>query len=136
MRKLLLLTTVLVAACHTQAEVDTPDYSALRGEQVFAKHCASCHGASGEGIEPWYPSLQRLAALREADEMIETVITGRFRRGGELNGHTIPIMPAWGQLSDADVAGIVNFIQLNWGQGGQVTIQDVSATRARLWELD
>lgn len=136
MRKLLMLTTVLLAACHTQAEVDTPDYSAMRGEQVFGKHCASCHGQSGEGIEPWYPSLQRLAALREAEEMIETVITGRFRRGGELNGHTIPIMPAWGQLSDADVAGIVNFIQLNWGQGGQVTIQDVSATRARLWELD
>jgi mono/diheme cytochrome c family protein len=136
MRKLLLLTTVLVAACQTRAEVDTPDYSALRGEQVFGKHCAACHGDSGQGIEPWYPSLQRLAGLREADEMIETVITGRFRRGGELNGHTIPIMPAWGQLSDADVAGIVNFIQLNWGQGGQVTIQDVSATRARLWELD
>lgn len=136
MRKLIFLTTVLVAACQTQAEVDTPDYTAVRGEQVFAQHCATCHGATGEGIEPWYPSLQRLAAMREPAEMIETVITGRFRRGGEIDGHTIPIMPAWGQLSDADVAGIVNYIQQNWGGGGEVSIQDVSATRAELWELD
>lgn len=136
MRKLIFLTTVLVAACQTQADVDTPDYSAVRGEHVFAKHCATCHGATGEGIEPWYPSLQRLAAMREPADMIETVITGRFRRGGEINGHTIPIMPAWGQLSDADVAGIVNYIQQNWGEGGEVSIQDVSATRAKLWELD
>jgi mono/diheme cytochrome c family protein len=136
MRKLIFLTTILLAACQTQADVETPDYSAQRGEHVFTKHCASCHGAGGEGIEPWYPSLQRLAEMREPDEMIETVITGRFRRGGELGGHTIPIMPAWGQLSDADVAGIVNYIQQNWGEGSEVTIQDVSATRARLWELD
>ncbi len=136
MRKLIILTTVLLAACQTQADVETPDYSAKHGEAVFAKHCATCHGTTGEGIEPWYPSLQRLAAMREPDDMIETVITGRFRRGGELNGHTIPIMPAWGQLSDADVAAIVNYIQQNWGEGAGVSIQDVSATRARLWELD
>ena len=95
MRKLIILTTILLTACQTQADAETPDYSAKRGEQVFTKHCATCHGASGEGIEPWYPSLQRLAAMREPNDMIETVITGRFRRGGELNGHTIPIMPAW-----------------------------------------
>jgi len=136
MRTLIFLSTILVAACQTQADADMPDYSAARGEQVFTKHCATCHGATGEGIEPWYPSLQRLAAMREPAEMIETVITGRFRRGGEINGHTIPIMPAWGQLSDADVAGIVNYIQQAWGEGGEVSIQDVSATRAELWELD
>ena len=136
MRKLIILTTILLAACQTQADAETPDYSAQRGEQVFTKHCATCHGATGEGIEPWYPSLQRLAAMREPNDMIETVITGRFRRGGELNGHTIPIMPAGGHLSDADVAAIVNYIQQNWGEGAKVSIQDVSATRAQLWELD
>ena len=136
MRQLSFLAIILLAACQTQADVDTPDYSAARGEQVFNKHCATCHGDAGEGIEPWYPSLQRLAAMREPNDMIETVITGRFRRGGEIDGHTIPIMPAWGQLSDADVAGIVNYIQQTWGDGTGVTIQDVSATRAKLWELD
>lgn len=130
----LILASIALAACQTQA--DAPDVSAARGEHVFSEHCSTCHGAGGAGIEPWYPSLQRLADMRRPSEMIETVITGRFRRGGEINGHTIPIMPAWGQLSDADVAAVVNYIQSNWGEGQPVTLEDVQTTRATLWELD
>ena len=125
---------LLLAACQSQA--DAQDASAARGEHIFVEPCATCHGASGEGIEPWYPSLKRLAEMRQPSEMVEAVLTGRFRRGGEVNGHTIPIMPAWGQLSDADVASIVNYIQQNWGEGGPVTIDQVTKTRDELWELD
>jgi len=124
----------MLAACQSQAEA--PDTSATQGEHVFTQHCATCHGDTGEGIEPWYPSLQRLAAMRGPADMIETVLTGRFRRAGELNGHTIPIMPAWGQLSNSEVAAIVNYIQQNWGEGAQVTLQDVENTREALWKLD
>jgi mono/diheme cytochrome c family protein len=134
MKKIMIVATVLLAACQTQA--DEPNASAARGEHIFVEHCATCHGESGEGIEPWYPSLKRLAAMRESSEMVETVLTGRFRRGGEVNGHTIPIMPAWGQLSDPDVAAIVNYIQRNWGEGSPVTIEEVTKTREELWELD
>ena len=75
--------------------------------------------------------------MREPADMVETVITGRFRRGGEMDGHTIPIMPAWGQLNDADVAAIVNYIQENWGTTPKpVAADDVAAIRARLWEID
>ena len=114
----------------------SPGGGATRGEQVFIKHCATCHGASGAGIEPWYPSLKRLATMREPANMVETVLTGAFRRGGELNGHTIPIMPAWGQLTDAEIAALVNYIQLTWGEGGQVSVTDVTSVRAQLWEID
>ena len=134
MRHFIVLASIMLAACQSQAEA--PETSAARGEHVFTQHCATCHGDTGEGIEPWYPSLQRLAAMRGPAEMIETVLTGRFRRGGELNGHTIPIMPAWGQLSNSDVAAIVNYIQQNWGEGSQVTLQDVEKTREALWTLD
>ena len=134
LRPSLMLASIALAACQTQA--DAPDVSATRGEHVFTEHCATCHGAGGAGIEPWYPSLQRLAEMREPAGMIETVITGRFRRGGEMNGHTIPIMPAWGQLSDSDVAAVVNYIQANWGAGEAITLEDVETTRAELWELD
>ena len=127
-----------VEACASNAgDASAADTSATRGEHVFTKHCATCHGESGAGIEPWYPSLQRLAAMRDAPDMIETVMTGRFRRAGDLNGHTIPIMPAWGQLSDADVAAIVNYIQQNWGtMPKEVTATDVAAIREKLWEVD
>lgn len=116
------------------AEADAS--SAARGEHVFAKHCSSCHGDSANGIEPWYPSLQALAKMRQPADMVESVLTGRFKRGGELNGHTIPIMPAWGQLSDSDVAATVNYIQQTWGEGQIISAEDVAKTRTQLWELD
>jgi len=125
-----LLTTATLS--HAQSD----DESSARGEHIFAKHCSSCHGDSADGVEPWYPSLQRLAGMRTPADMVETVLTGRFKRGGELNGHTIPIMPAWGQLSDADLAATVNYIQQNWGEGEDITAKDVAKTRTQLWELD
>ena len=132
--KPLILATITMFAWSFTYAADDP--SATRGEHVFAEHCATCHGDTGAGLEPWYPSLQRLAGIREPASMVETVLTGRFSRGGELNGHTIPIMPAWGQLTDADVAAIVNYVQQNWGQGGQITTEDVASARATLWEID
>ena len=141
MRRLIFVALIATWSCLpivslAEQALNLPDHSANQGKRVFNQHCATCHRSSGGGIEPWYPSLKRIAALRDAEQMIETVLTGRFRRGGDMNGHTIPIMPAWGQLSDADVAGIVNYIQAQWGAGSEVTINQVSATRARLWELD
>lgn len=133
--KLVLVGALFSSACAILAA--STDTSVARGEQVFSKHCATCHGETGAGSEPWYPSLQRLAGLREPEHMVETVLTGRFRRGGDIDGHTIPIMPAWGQLADADVAAIVNYIQQNWGsEATVVSLEDVEATRAKLWEID
>jgi mono/diheme cytochrome c family protein len=134
MRSALIIATSLLGACQSQVgDPEVADASAARGEHVYAAHCATCHGDSGAGNEPWFPSLQRLAGLREPTEMVETVITGRFRRAGELNAHTIPIMPAWGQLSDADVAAIINYVQQTWGSGASITIDEVSRVRAELF---
>jgi mono/diheme cytochrome c family protein len=132
-RPLILATMMMLAWSITHA---ADDPSPTRGEHVFLQHCATCHGDTGAGLEPWYPSLQRLAELREPAAMVETVLTGRFRRGGEFNGHTIPIMPAWGQLTDDDVASIVNYVQQNWGKGTLITTEDVANARATLWEID
>lgn len=133
--KLVVVAVLLSSACATPAA--STDTGVARGERVFSKHCATCHGETGAGSEPWYPSLQRLAGLLEPAHMVETVLTGRFRRGGDINGHTIPIMPAWGQLADADVAAIVNYIQQKWGtEATEVGLEDVEAARAKLWEID
>ena len=132
--------SLVLPACAANAGSDdeSTDISAARGEHVYTQHCATCHGDAGGGAEPWFPSLKRLAAMREPDDMVSTVLTGRFRRAGEINGHTIPIMPAWGQLTNADVAAIINYVQTNWGEDPirQITAEDVASTREQLWEID
>ena len=136
LRSAVLLTSLLLGASQSQGSAQVEDASATRGEHVFTQHCSTCHGDTGAGQPPWFPSLQRMAALREPSDMVETVMTGRFHRDGELNGHMIPIMPAWGQLSDADVAAIISYIQQNWGEGMSITIEEVTSIRAKLWEAD
>lgn len=135
-RIILILVSNLLGACQSQGGAEAADDSAARGELVYSQHCATCHGDTGTGNEPWLPSLQRLAALREPADMVGTVMTGRFHRAGEINSHTIPIMPAWGQLSDADVAAIINYVQQNWGEGTSITAAQVQAIRTELWETE
>ena len=116
-----------VAATAAAAD-EIGDVSAARGAEIFAEHCAGCH--SGEQPEPWYPAMQRLARLRSVGEMISAVVEGRFHRGGEYNAQTIPVMPAWGSLSDYEVAAVVNYIQQTWGESPDpVTAEQVTAVR-------
>ena len=123
-----------------------------QGASLFAKHCRGCHGSADQGSEPWYPNLRKVAGNQTPLALAEVILTGQFRRGGELNGHTIPVMPSWHALSDQEVAHLVNFILntlrispgveyevahlvnfiLNtWGdpQGATLTLEDVTALR-------
>ena len=102
-----------------------------QGASLFAKHCRGCHGSAGQGSEPWYPNLRKVAGNQTPLALAEVILTGQFRRGGELNGHTIPVMPSWHALSDQEVAHLVNFILNTWGdpQGATLTLEDVTALR-------
>ena len=101
-----------------------------RGAKVYQKHCFHCHGAAGEGKDPFYPALRSLAGLREPEDIALSVLSGRFLRGGERAGHTIPIMPSWSWLTDRNIADLVNFITQTWGNGTlAITATQVAALR-------
>ncbi len=102
------------------------------GSEEFTRHCASCHGSEGDGDGEWYPSLSRLAAERDPEDIARTILLGRFGRGGEVQGHTIPIMPSWSRLSNEEVAAIVNFIQTRWGNATTaISVETVSRLRGQ-----
>lgn len=79
------------------------------GAQVFAAHCARCHGAQGDGdsaiarvVSPKPPDLRR--SRLEFAHMREIV-----RGGGESVGRS-PIMPRWsGEIPDADVESVIAY---------------------------
>ena len=80
--------------------------SRLRGCELYAENCSSCHGASGEGMAA--PALNNKTFLEEVDDgvLFATIQTGRPNT----------TMPAWGQayggaLTAEDIHDIVNFIQ-------------------------
>jgi len=108
--------------------------SAGKGLQLFSTNCAACHQAGGDGLPGAFPALKGDPAVNDADpsKHIHVVVFG-------LEGATIggvkydAAMPEFGsQLSDADIADIINYERSSWGNHGKlVTAQDVAAVRAK-----
>jgi mono/diheme cytochrome c family protein len=82
------------------------------GAQVYLSHCAFCHLPSGKGHEGAIPSLAGNGAVTA--EGPETAI--RVILGGNAADHGYAPMPAVGlDLTDGEVAEVVNYIRQAWG---------------------
>ncbi|MER3480683.1 MAG: cytochrome C [Meiothermus sp.] len=100
------------------------------GEGVFTTNCAGCHQASGTGVPGAFPPLAGNPHLADVKHVTSTIIKG-LNVGVEVNGqkYTQP-MPAFGQLSDKDVAAVASYIRNSWGNKfGGVTEADAKASR-------
>jgi len=76
------------------------------GKALYEKHCASCHLASGQGMPPTFPALAGNENLADHEMVVKTVLHGR-------PGTAMP--PFGNQLSDEEVAAVVNYILNAWG---------------------
>jgi cbb3-type cytochrome c oxidase subunit III len=93
--------------------------SAQVGAAVFAKNCAACHGANGEGgIGPALAGNPHVN-IANPTAMLTTILQGRN------------VMPSWrGQLSASDIAAVATFVRSSWGNRvGAVTVQQVTAIK-------
>ncbi len=100
-------------AAQADAEVD--------GAAVYQTSCASCHGANGEGVPGAFPPLAQHAAdlaAADRDYLTATLLYG-------LNGEIVVdgtsyngVMPAWPQLSDAEIAAVLNHTTAGWDEDG------------------
>ncbi len=89
------------------------------GASVFAKNCAACHQAQGEGgIGPALAGNPHVN-IGNPTAMLTTILQGRNA------------MPSWrGQLAASDIAAVATFIRSSWGNNaGPVTVQDVTAIK-------
>lgn len=72
-----------------------------KGGQIYATHCASCHGASGISVMPNAPNFAHGESMMQPDP----VIAASIRNG-------INAMPAFqGILSDSDIMNVVVYLR-------------------------
>lgn len=101
---------VNVHPARTRRSRETPAFPAdgdsTRGTSLYATHCASCHGATGEGDGPGAPGLLPPPAnLAEHDY-------SRTRLAQVLwNGAVGTAMPAWREYPLTDLAAIVTAVR-------------------------
>ncbi len=94
-----------------------------KGKDLYAKNCAACHMAEGQGVPGMFPSLAGSPIVATAEGLPDHI--DRL-----LNGKNL--MPAFGeQLSDADIAAVITFERNAWGNdtGDVVQPKDIKAAR-------
>ncbi len=99
-----------------QAQPASLDLSA--GEAVYTTNCVSCHQTTGLGVAGAFPPLVgHVPTLYNADRsyLINLLLYGLQGEiqveGQAYNG----VMPAWQQLSDDDIANVLNYVTNTWG---------------------
>lgn len=109
------------------AQADT----AADGEAVYAANCVACHQATGQGVPGAFPPLagghaaELAAADGGRDYLIHALLYGVQGpievAGASYNG----LMPAWQQLSDAQIAAVLNYVTTAW-DNADVLADDVA----------
>jgi mono/diheme cytochrome c family protein len=97
------------------------DANALqRGALIYGEHCASCHGDSGEGAFPAYPTLVRNPSLTTPlpANAIKAVLYGGYPPATAANPRPYGMPPYVGKLSEQDIAAVVTYVRASWGNGG------------------
>lgn len=121
-----------VPAVATAAAQSVADPSESLGAQIYHNKCAGCHGRKGEGVSGLFPPLAHDPAVTETHprDVIQAVLFGRH--GSIIGGVTYKVyMPPWaGQMSDKEVAAVINFVRSNWGNNASpVTRAEVARIR-------
>jgi len=125
-----LATVLAIAAVAAPSALAGPDLKA-RGAQVYTANCAACHQATGQGLPGVFPPLVGSEYTnKNPKEHIKIVLKGLQGpikvAGKAYNG----VMPAFAHLSDEDIAAVVTYERVSWGNhGGAVKPADVKALR-------
>ncbi|MBC7680760.1 MAG: cytochrome c, partial [Ferruginibacter sp.] len=99
-----------------------------RGAQLYAQHCAQCHGAQGQGVAGAYPALagNRAVTMASTANLVQVVRNGGFAPATAGNPRPFGMPPFVLVLGDADIATVLTHIRASWGnQAGAVTELEV-----------
>lgn len=99
------------------------------GGKLYAKHCADCHGADGNGAPPAYPPLAGNHSLIMASAVnpIRMVLNGGFPPGTAGNPRPYGMPPFRLVLSGEETAAVVTYVRNSWGnRAGMVSPVEVA----------
>lgn len=113
-----------------EIEMASAGDSMERGKAIYTSSCLACHQATGAGIPSVFPPLANSDYLNE--DVHKAIGAVKFGLSGEItvNGAKYnSVMPPQ-NLSDEDVASVLNYIYSNWGNNKtQVTPEMVKQVK-------
>lgn len=132
------------AMVEATADATADASSTVDGGIVYAANCAGCHQATGAGIPGVFPNLAgghaaTLAVTEGGRDYLVAALLYGVQGAIVVDGFTYNgMMPAWPQLSDADVAAVLQYVVTTWDDAGIVpssfepfTATEIEAARGR-----
>ncbi|TKG95977.1 cytochrome c [Puteibacter caeruleilacunae] len=126
------LIILLIVSCGTKKTQQPIDQKVIKsGEQLYLRHCLSCHQKDGQGTPNMNPPLANNKTVTGDPEKLTKIVlfgqTGKIVvNGEEYNG----IMAPHSHLTDKQLAEILTYIRNNWGnQANEITQKQVQTIR-------
>jgi mono/diheme cytochrome c family protein len=110
------------------------------GAAVYATYCSSCHQADGAGLPGVFPPLAGhvgdLFAAEEGPRHLANVLLFGMQGAISVDGTDYAgVMPGWFQLSDADIAAVLDHVMTAWGDADAldayvpISVEDLAQAR-------
>lgn len=107
----------------------------VKGDQVYAAVCQTCHQAAGVGIPGQYPPLAGSEwVINDPGTPVRVVLYG-FEGPVNVKGTTYnnKMPPFHDKLSDDEIAAVVTHVRSSWGNAAEgVTSREVETLRTEL----
>lgn len=88
----------------------------LTDKKRYETHCGNCHGKNGEGLRNLYPPLAGSDYLEKNRSKIPCIIRNGLNEPIKVNGKMFDQpMPEMSFLNSRQITGIINFINISWG---------------------
>jgi mono/diheme cytochrome c family protein len=101
------------------------------GAQLYAQNCAACHGASGAGVPGAFPPLVHDPVVTAANPAQQITVVLKGMHGKPIGGTSYSAqMPSFSQLSDNDIAAIIDHERTSWGNKAPI-VTPAQVKRAR-----
>ncbi len=105
-----------------------------RGGLGYVQFCADCHRQDGAGVQGVFPALAGNASVASADPatLLHVMLTG-WATTHTAATPRVYTMPSFGRLSDTEIAEILSFVRVSWGNRARVVeAAHVAKARAEL----
>ena len=117
-----------VADLRTTAQAAAPG-AAVDGGAIFAANCAACHQANGHGLPGVFPPLAGSEWVVGDPKVLANILLHGVSGKIEVAGQSFDgMMPAFAQLSDAEIAGVLTHIRSTWGNQAEAISADFIAS--------
>jgi len=115
-----------------QASPAAASFDRELGASVYGSFCSSCHQADGRGMPGVFPPIagDPVVTAQDPTEHIEIVLDGLHGKVIEGVAYASPMPAFGGQLSDEQIAAVINHQRTSWGNDAPlVSPEQVAAHR-------